>query len=59
VAKKKTKRKPKGSPRFAFVKDYLTRHPKAGYEDVCKAARKRGLKIIPIVYGRARQALGI
>lgn len=42
-----------------FAKEYLRAHPKAEYADFREAAAKRGFKVFPIVYGRAKALLGL
>ena len=49
----------KSSPTFEFTKKYLQRRPSASFTDVQAAAQKKGLKVIPVVYGRAKKLLGL
>lgn len=51
--------KKKSSPAFEFVVGMLKKNPKVAYADVRAAAAKRGYKIYPIVYGRAKKLLGM
>lgn len=48
----------KGKDAFAFVKDYLAAHKGAPFAEVRDAAKAKGHKIYPIVYGRAQLLLG-
>ena len=48
----------KGKDAFAFVKDYLSAHKGAPFADVRDAAKAKGHKVYPIVYGRAQLLLG-
>ena len=45
------------SPAFGFVVQYLESHPEAAFKEVDEAARQAGLKLYPIVYGRAKAHL--
>lgn len=49
----------KSSPAFDFVVAQLKKNKKAKYGDVAEAARKKGHKIFPIMYGRAKALLGL
>ena len=48
----------KGKSAFAFVKDFLERHPSSTFAEVAEAGAAKGHKIWPIVYGRAQLLLG-
>lgn len=65
TTKKKTRAKrsskPAGkapNPSFAFLLDYMKKHPKAAYGDAAAAAATAGHKLYPIVWGRAQALLG-
>lgn len=47
------------SPLMQFVVDKLRAAKDASYQDIAEAAKEKGLKLVPIVYGRARAALGL
>lgn len=47
------------SPSLAFAIERLKKNPNAVFADLKKDAEKRGLKMVPIVFGRAKLALGI
>jgi len=47
------------SPSLAFAMERLKKNPNAVFADLKKDAEKRGLKMVPIVYGRAKLALGL
>jgi hypothetical protein len=47
------------SPLMQFVVDHLRAVKDAPYKEIAEAAAKKGLKLVPIVYGRARAALGM
>jgi hypothetical protein len=47
------------SPLMQFVIDHLRAVKDAPYKDIAEAAAKKGLKLAPVVYGRARAALGM
>ncbi len=47
------------SPVMAFVVDALKKDRGAAFADIRSAAEKKGLKLYPIVYGRAQALLGI
>ncbi|MBI5849911.1 MAG: hypothetical protein HZB39_02560 [Planctomycetes bacterium] len=49
---------PQGKAAFAFVKDYLTKKKGAPFAEVAAAAKAKGHKVYPIVYGRAQLLLG-
>jgi hypothetical protein len=49
----------KSSPTFEFTRNYLTKKPGATFAEVQTAAQKKGLKVIPVVYGRAKKLLGL
>lgn len=50
--------KPK-SESFDFVVGLLEKNPEAPYAEIAAAAQKKGFKIYPIVYGRAKAKLGL
>ena len=50
--------KKKSSPAFDFVVNMVKKNPQAAYADVKAAADRKGYKIFPIVYGRAKALLG-
>ena len=47
------------SPLMQFVVEHLRAVKDAPYKEIAEAAAKKGLKLVPIVYGRARAALGM
>jgi hypothetical protein len=47
------------SPAFEFAAEMLKSNPEASFDDVVAAAAKKKLKIIPVVYGRAKSWCGI
>ena len=47
------------SESFDFVIGLLQKTPEIAYADVAAAAQKKGYKIYPIVYGRAKAKLGL
>jgi hypothetical protein len=47
------------SPLMQFVVDHLRAAKNAPYREIAEAAAKKGLKLVPVVYGRARAALGM
>src|SRR5690606_15837421 len=49
----------KSSPAFAFVVSYLEKNPSAEFSEVRDAAARKGYKIFPIVYGRAKAHLNL
>ncbi|MEO0480005.1 MAG: hypothetical protein AAF196_11025 [Planctomycetota bacterium] len=52
--------KKSGSPSYDFVLGELKRNPKVAFADVQAKGEKKGFgKIYPIVYGRAKKALGL
>jgi hypothetical protein len=51
--------KTSSSPLMQFVVDHLRAVKDAPYKEIAEAAAKKGLKLVPIVYGRARAALGL
>ena len=59
TAKKKATRKKGSSPGFEFVVGMLRKNPKVDYATVQAAATRKGYKIYPIVYGRAKKLLGM
>lgn len=48
-----------GSPNLQFAVAQLKKNPKVDFQSVKSAAEKRGLKMMPIIFGRAKLALGI
>lgn len=48
-----------GSPNLQFAVAALKRNPKIDFQSVKSAAEKRGLKMMPIIFGRAKLALGL
>lgn len=50
---------PKASPNLQFAVEQLKKNPKIEFGAVKAAAEKKGLKMIPIIFGRAKLALGI
>lgn len=42
-----------------LVRGMLEKNRKASYAEISEAAKKKGIKIYPIVYGRAQALLGI
>jgi hypothetical protein len=48
-----------GSPNLQFAVALLKKNPKVDFQSVKSAAEKRGLKMMPIIFGRAKLALGI
>jgi hypothetical protein len=49
----------KPSPQFDFIVEQLKKKPEASYADIAAAAQKKGMKIFPIMYGRAKAMLGL
>lgn len=47
------------SPTLAFAIERLKKNPNAIFADLKRDAEKRGLKMVPIVFGRAKLALGL
>lgn len=47
------------SPNLEFAVAQLKKNPKIPFADLKAAAEKRGLKMMPIIYGRAKLALGL
>jgi hypothetical protein len=47
------------SPLMQFVVAHLRAVKDAPYKEIAEAAAKKGLKLVPVVYGRARAALGM
>jgi len=47
------------SPSLAFAIERLKKNPNAIFADLKRDAEKRGLKMVPIVFGRAKLALGL
>ncbi len=49
----------KGSPAFTFVVEQLKESPDLSFSEVKLKAAEAGLKIYPILYGRAKALLGL
>jgi hypothetical protein len=49
----------KPSPQFDFIVDQLKKNPNAAYGEIAAAAQKKGMKVFPIMYGRAKAMLGL
>lgn len=49
----------KSKPAYEFVLDVLRKNTGASFAEVKAAADRRGLKIFPIMYGRAKKQLGL
>lgn len=49
----------KASPAYELALRMLEKNKDVSYADVRAAAQKKGLSIFPIVYGRAKKALGL
>lgn len=47
------------TPAFEFLVDALRSHPTSSYGELKATADERGLKIAPIMYGRAKALLGL
>jgi len=47
-----------GNPAFEFVKAQLAKKPGTPYAEIAEAAKAKGFKIYPIIYGRAQLLLG-
>ncbi len=47
------------SPLMQFVVDQLRANKNATYREIADAAQKKGMKLAPIVFGRAKLALGM
>lgn len=50
---------PKKSPAMELAKSVLTKNPKASFAEVKKIGARKRITVIPVVYGRAKLALGI
>ena len=48
-----------GNPAFDFVCGMLKKNPNVAYADVAAAAKAKGHKVYPIVFGRAKLLLGL
>ena len=46
-------------PAIVFVRELLRRNPSASYQEVCTEAKREGIKIYSIVYGRAKALEGL
>lgn len=46
------------NPAFAFLLDYMKKHPDVAYADAAAAAMRAGYKVFPIMWGRAQMMLG-
>ena len=53
MATKKTK------PGYDFIVSTLKKNKKASYSEISASAKKKGLLVYPIMYGRAKAALGL
>jgi hypothetical protein len=51
--------KQKRSPAIEFVLAALKKNPKVAFSDLAEQGKKQGLKIVPVVYGRARVMAGL
>lgn len=49
----------KPSPQFDFIVEQLKKKPEATYAEIAAAAQKKGMKVFPIMYGRAKAMLGL
>ncbi len=49
----------KPSPVIEFVLAALKKNPKATFAQITEAAKAKGLKVVPVVYGRARVMAGL
>lgn len=49
----------KGNPMMDFVCGMLKKDKNVSYKEVAEAAAKKGFKLFPIVYGRAKALLGL
>lgn len=47
------------SPAYKFALTALKKNPNVVFADMASAAQKKGIKIYPIVYGRACRTLGL
>ncbi len=47
------------SPSMAFAVAQLEKNPRIAFGDLKAAADKKGLQVLPIIYGRAKKALGL
>lgn len=47
------------TPLMAFVIDYLQGHPESEFKEVRTAGEAAGFKVAPVVYGKARNLLGL
>lgn len=47
------------SPAYEIVERVLTKNAKATFEDVKKAAARKGVTVAPVVYGLAKKNLGL
>jgi hypothetical protein len=48
-----------GKARMQFIVDHLKRSPNAAYAEIASAAKAKGHKIFPIMFGRAKKLLGL
>lgn len=48
-----------GNPALDFIRQQLVKNPKVSYGEVAEAATKKGIKIFPIMYGRAKALEGL
>lgn len=49
----------KSNPAMEFIVSSLRKKPKTAYADLAASAARRGMKIYPIMYGRAKALLGL
>ena len=49
----------KPSPQFDFIVEQLKKNPNAAYAEIAAAAQKKGMKVFPIMFGRAKAMLGL
>ena len=47
------------SPSMAFAVAQLEKNPRLAFGELKAAADKKGLQVLPIIYGRAKKALGL
>lgn len=47
------------SPSMAFAVAQLEKNPRIAFGELKAAADKKGLQVLPIIYGRAKKALGL
>lgn len=49
----------KPSPQFDFIVEQLKKNANATYAEIAAAAQKKGMKVFPIMFGRAKAMLGL